>query len=586
MVIRSKNRVYYFDRHISDAVLRLVVVAVTFFFGLSSWLFLARTNKTIDAILWPRLQEELASLAGKEVTKLGTSEKSIFTRAMEEMEKDRAGITDFPDYADRISPNNQAVDMIRLRIRDLGIVMRAIGLFCLALFLFGFLVLRVIYGSSNRRWKILQWLYGAFNKDGAGRQPYGYVHSFSPVQRKVFEMAFAASKGNPDGRFDLDLERLCRQMFPGEDIITEKRRSLIAAAFTELCEEYFYFLIPGSRNTVIKTYCPVLPHEDKVRRESVRDLSGREIEVFTAGTFRFSPPLYSEYLKSRYPKLPHQVIYSLDDRKHPFAFRIYLTLWEALYDMRMQSDKEIQTHTISLSLFLLLDRACLEMSYEKDVSLLEVFHCDLSTLKEQGFIRGWYVEEHGEKAHQQWYKGVELFSYDSNINTYRLNTGLLQNKVYFFEMTPYAELDKIKILRRRCAYIDSLNTPCSRPALPGSPYCKRHARAMDFENPRLFYDKVKALPEPIEDNSPTPREQSQPENSPTGENASQTPESKPDATPESKCEATPESKCEATSESKPEAGGDPRANESPAEIVDPAPDLQSVKSPATPPKRD
>lgn len=573
MLIRSKNRVYYFDRHISDAVLRLLVFAFTLLAGVTTWLTLARPDAVIDAVFWPRLQDEIAFLTGREVTKLGTSEKTLFTQAHEEMEKDGAGITSFPDYADRISPNNQSVEMVRLRLRDLRIALRIVGLLVLDVFILGVLVLRVIYGSAPRRWKVLQWLYGLFNKDGAGRQPYGYVHSFSPLQRKVFEMAFAASKGNPDGRFDLDLDKLVKLLFPGDDVVTEKRRALTAIAFTELCEEYFYFQIPTGKTTAIKTYCPILPFEDKVRRETVRDLAGREIEVFTAGTFRFSPPLYQEYLKYRYVKLPHPVIYSIDDRKHPFAFRLYLTLWEALYDLRQQSDREIATHTVTLSLFTLLDRACLEMTYDKDASLLEAFHSDLAALKEAGFIRGWSVEEHGDKVHPQWYKGVELYSYDATTNTYFLNSNLLKHKAYIFEMTPYAELDKIKIVRRRCAYIDSLNTPCSRPALPGSPYCKRHARAMDYEHPRLFYEKVKALTGPSGEGNPPPPAAGAPES--PGAPPTTTAE-RPTAGPDGADRRGPD---------RDSTGGSPpaAADESPAEIVaGPTPAPGGTAEPASP----
>ncbi|HNW36029.1 MAG TPA: hypothetical protein PKM25_13910, partial [Candidatus Ozemobacteraceae bacterium] len=110
MVIRSRNRVYYFDRHISDAFLRLLVVVFAFFAAVSAWLMLLRTDAFIDAVFWPRLQDEIADLAGKEVTKLGMSEQSLLTRVMHEMEKDGVGITKFPDYAERISPNNQAIE--------------------------------------------------------------------------------------------------------------------------------------------------------------------------------------------------------------------------------------------------------------------------------------------------------------------------------------------------------------------------------------------------------------------------------------------------------------------------------------------
>lgn len=34
--------------------------------------------------------------------------------------------------------------------------------------------------------------------------------------------------------------------------------------------------------------------------------------------------------------------------------------------------------------------------------------------------------------------------------------------------------------------------------MAGSPYCKRHAKALDFETPKLFYEKVKALTAPDE----------------------------------------------------------------------------------------
>ncbi|MBF0501672.1 MAG: hypothetical protein HQM09_16150 [Candidatus Riflebacteria bacterium] len=496
MAIRSKHRLYIFDRHISDAVLRLSVFAISLLLAFTSWLLLLRTDSFIDAVFWPRMQKEIADLAGKEVMKLGTSEKSIFSKAMEQMEKEGAGITTFPDYAERLSPGNQAVDMIRTNLRIMRILVNVAGLITLAFFLLSFLVVRIIYGTGERRWRWVRRLYGSFNKDAASRQPYGYVHSFSPLQRKVFEMSFAASKGNADGIFELRLDRLCEQLWPGEDAVPERRRAAAALAFRELCEEYFYFQIPSKSGSIIKTYSPILPYEDQVRREYVRDPAGREIEVFTAGRFRFSPPLYTEYLKLRYPKLPHPIVYSIDDRKHPFAFRIYLALWELLQDMRRDAPPDMISNTVQINLFTLLDRACLEMSYDHESSLLEQVHNDFSALKDAGFIRGWYGDEHGERIHHLWYKGVELFNYEAAANTYRLNTALLTHKTYHVDLVPWVDLDKIRIVRRRCGYIDASNIPCNRAALPNSPYCKRHAVALDPENPRLFYEKVKALAPP------------------------------------------------------------------------------------------
>lgn len=499
MLIRSKNRLYYFDRHISDAALRLLVFAISIFFGVTSWLLLIKTDRFIDAVFWYKLQVQFADLAGREVTKLGTSEESIYTRAMRQMEQEGAGITAFPAYAEKLSPNNAMVEMINLRLRDLRLGLTGIGFFFLALFLASFLVVRIIYGSSERRWRWVQWLYQLFNRDGVSRQPYGYVHSFTPIQRKVFEMAFAASKGHPDGQFSYEVDKFATQLWPGEETTGERRRALAAIAFTDLCEEYFYFQIPVRGRSMIKTYSPILPFEDQVKREWVRDIAGREIEVFTAGRFRFSPPLYQEYLRNRYPKLPHAIVYSIDDRKHPFAFRMYLSLWEQLCDQRqesanMQGAPAVPGTTVQVTLFTLLDRACLEMAYDPEAALLEQVHADLSKLKEHGFIRGWSVEEHGERVHPLWFKGVDLFTYDAQANSYRLNSGILTHKVYSFDLVSWADLDQIKIIRRRCGYIDQLNTPCNRAALPNSPYCKRHAKALDPENPELFYQKVKALP--------------------------------------------------------------------------------------------
>ena len=517
MVIRSRNRLYYFDRHISDAFLRLTVVFLALFTGVSAWLMLLRTDPFIDAVFWPRLQDEIADLAGKEVSKLGMSEQSLLTRVMHEMEQDRAGITKFPEYAERLSPNNQAIELIRLRLTILRLMVRSIGFVFLAFFIVLFILLRVIYGGAERRWKIFHWIYGQFNKDGASRQPYGLVRSLTPFQRKMFEIAFASSKGNPDGSLEFDIGKVAALLWPGEDALTDRRRGMIAIAFTELCDEFFYFQISGQRGMAIRTYCPLIPFEDQVKREWVRDTTGREIEAFTAGRFRFSPPLYEEHLRNRYPKLPHPVAYALDDRRHPFAFRAYLTLWELLVERNRIDlaaagpDAAGISSTVELPLMGLIERACLEMSAGHDDTLLEQIHQDLGKLKELGFIRAWTIEENGDPVHPSWYKSSNLFVYDATSNTYHMNSGLITRKIYRFEMASWTDLEKIHIVRRRCAFVDNLNTPCSRQAMAGSPYCKRHAKALDFETPKLFYEKVKALTAPnesdpsVQDPSGTPQ---------------------------------------------------------------------------------
>jgi len=509
VLIRSKNRVYFFDIHISDAFLRLSTFGLTIALFFSSWLLLSYTNQVIDAAFWPRLQEETADLAGKESTKLGTSEKSVYTLAMEQMSKDGAGITKFPDYADKISPNNQAVAMIRLRLRDIRLMVHFFGLCLLACAVFFLLITRVIYGNGDSRWRLFKWIYRVFNRDAVKRQPYGYVHSFTPFQRKIFELAFAASKGNPDGSFDFEIQRFYAKLWPTEEPISERRRALLAVTFFELCEEYFYFQIPGGKTYTFKTYCPILPFEDQVQREIVRDIQGKEIEIYRAGKFRFSVPLYNEYLRYRYHKLPHHLAYSLDDRKNPYAFRIYLTLWGITQDQRKDVAKqglEGNPILVKLSLYDLFEWACFEMGTDHQNNLLEQVHADLGKLKEMGFIRNWFIEENHEKVSPLWYKDVALFVFDPQKNTFRMNTALVTNKIYQFDLAPFGELDKIKIVRRRCAYVDNFDTPCNRPAIEGSPYCKRHAKILESDSPRIFYGKVKALaapertpPEDVED---------------------------------------------------------------------------------------
>lgn len=502
MIIRSRNRLYYFDRHISDAFLRLLVVSIAIFTAVSAWLMLLRTDAFIDAVFWPRVQDEIADLAGKEVIKLGMSEQSLLTRAMHEMERDGAGITKFPEYAERISPNNQTVEMVRMRLQVLRLMVRSGGMGFLALCIVFVLILRVIYGGTQRRWKIFHWLYGLFNKDGVSRQPYGLVRSLTPFQRKLFELAFAASKGNPDGSLEFDTEKTAALLWPGEGSLTDRRRGLLAITFTELCDEFFYFQVPDKRGLAIRTYCPLVPYEDQVKREWVRDSAGREVEAFTAGRFRFSPPLYDEFLRNRYTKLPHPVAYAIDDRRHPFAFRLYLTLWEQLVErnridlVSAAADTGRMTGSVEIPLITLFERACLDMSDGHDDGLLESIHEDLGKLRELGFIRGWNIEENGERVHPAWYRTAALFAFEPVSNTYRMNSGLLAFKIYRFEMASLAELEKIHIERRRCAFVDNLNTPCSRQATAGSPYCKRHAKALDFETPKLFYEKVKALTAP------------------------------------------------------------------------------------------
>ncbi len=493
MLIRSKNRLYHFDRHISDALLRLLLFFFVILIALSSYLLLQRTDEVIDRTMWPALGDEMAHLAGKEVTKLGTSEKSLYTIVLEELQRDGVGLTRFPEYADKHSPNNQAVEMIRLQLRDLRLLVNGIGIILALTALAGFFLLRIIYGNGESRFRFNRWLYQLFNKDNACRQVQTLVHSFTPLQRKVFEMSFAASKGNPDGSFELDVLKWYKQIFPTDDEISERKRAGIAMAFHDLCEEFFFFQMTRNGQPVFRTYCPIIPLEDQVTKEFVRDLSGREIEVYKAGRFRFSPPLYQDFLRHRYPRLPHPVAYAIDDKKHPYAFRLYIMLWEAWYDQNQREDKR-GTTTICVNLNDMLNRVCVEMITSPETNLLEQLHLDIAHLKDFGVIRTCLIEEHGEKVPFTWHKEAELFVYDAAINQYRQNSHLLINKKYSFEMVPWDSLEKLKPTKRRCAYLDEFDTPCTRPAIQGSPYCKRHAKVLEHDAPRLFYGKVKFLP--------------------------------------------------------------------------------------------
>lgn len=518
MLIRAKNRLYYYDKHISDAILRLFVFFATVLIAITSYLLVFKTTDVIDEVLWIRLQDEIAILVGREVTKFGTSEKTLFTQVYEMMEKDKAGITKFPDYAEKISPGNQSVEMVRLRIRDLTIALKFIGAIFFAVLLVLIILLRIIYGYTPRKWRLVIWLYNIFNKDNISRFPYSVVHSLSPIQKKIFEIAISLSKGNPDGSFDLDVIKIAKLMYPTDTNISEKKISLIAIAFTELCEEFFYFQVPAGKITAIKTYCPIIPFEDQVKREYVRDISGREVEVFMAGRFRFAPPLYYSYVKLKYSKLPHPVIYSLDDRKSPYAFKIYLLLWEKLCENKNSSQIESKSNmnTVKVSLYTLLDNVCFEINYDKDTPYLELLHSNIEELLLNGFIKNYYIEENNRQISLDWYKEVNLFNYDSNINQYYLNTSAIDRKIYTFVLASYEELDKIKLSKRRCAYVDSLNTPCPRYAMAGSPYCKLHSKAMEFETPKLFYDKVKKITGPTSqenDNNDVPISPNEPINS-------------------------------------------------------------------------
>jgi hypothetical protein len=504
MIIRSKNRLYVFDRHISDALLRLSVLVLAVFFGITSLLLLINTDKAISRIFWPRLQNLYAFHAGKELTKIGTSEKSVFTFVWEQMEEEGVLITRFPEYADKISPNNQAVEMIRLRLRDLRIVTRTIGFLALAMGLFLFLISRFIYGNGESRFRMIRRLFLAFNGDLRNRQPHGCAFFFSPLQRKVFEIVYLFSKGNPDGTFQFDLLKAYRLIWPGDETPTELRRGLLTQAFTSLCEDYFYFPMPFGKNYVLKAFCPIIPFEDQVERGYSRDLRGKEAEVFLGGKFQFSTPLYKEYLRFRYQKLPHPIAYALDDRKNPYAFRIYLALWEKFVERRDEDGQKISVYMISLALYELMETVCFEMSYGHETNLLEMFHADITAIRELGLLKSWFIEEHGDRVGQFWYKDSELFLYDSQNNSYHLNTRLLTHKIYYFELSPAETLDKIKIVKRKCAYLDEYDTPCNRPALPNSPYCRRHAKALEYDGQRIFAGRVKALEAPA-DVPPPPR---------------------------------------------------------------------------------
>ena len=141
--------------------------------------------------------------------------------------------------------------MVRLKLRDLRLLVRTLGFLALAAALFFFLIARLIYGNGESRFRIVRWLFLTFNNDLKDRQPHGCAHFFSPLQKKVFEAVFSASKGNPDGSFQFDFLKVYKLLWPADEVPTEIRRGQLTQAFTELCEDYFYFPMPFGKSFVL-----------------------------------------------------------------------------------------------------------------------------------------------------------------------------------------------------------------------------------------------------------------------------------------------------------------------------------------------
>jgi hypothetical protein len=477
-----QNRVYYFDTHISDIILRLLVVFVFVSFFTLAIQGLLKPDLILDKVFIKKIFVDASMIFGKKTDKTGYSKESFFQKIYNEIQKDQKSLLNFEEYSLKyISDKDEDLILFKKVLREYRIEVMAISLFFLIISLILFGLIKLIYGNGNYRFKIFQKIFLFFNNEFNERCEKIYAGDFTPLQKKIFDICFYFSKGNKKGEFEFDGEKFFKILYPLEDNVQKDNLNKILLAFKELTTSYYNCYFRLNRILLKRKFCPIQVIPSQYKQKEIFTESNEICKVYKSGVFKIAVPLYENILKHRYLNLPHEMIFSIKE-EHYLGYLIYLCLWE--HKQEMLKDPSFQSQKgnfIFVSFYDLLYESAIfiENDYQKE-KLIQL-HKDLDYLLDEGFFKEWHIRD-VDKVKKDWIFKENIFVYNAKENTYDFNKKLLMEKVYYFQLAEKDELNEIYRKSQICQAIDGKGSCCDSVVLRGFNFCRKHLRQYTFDS--------------------------------------------------------------------------------------------------------
>ena len=445
------KRTYYFDRHVSDVVLRLLLVSIFIPCTIVSWFCWYHFDATLEGLFERNISLKV-QLILKRTDKTGFSATTLFQEIDTKRRNDGKGVLSYPKYLTDAGLDTKDPDLtaVRLYIFSHRLAMYAIGAFFTGLSLLLLYIIVVSYGSGTSRWRLHRYIFSFFNTDFESIAPKVGVDLLTPSQRAIFDICFRRALASEEGEFLFVANEYYRALHPRGEIDQRKMVELYGD-FYDLVERLHRFSFIRGTERVTREYCLVTPVKGKVTMVD-EEVDGVAKTFYKAGVFQIHPRLFGT-LKDDYKFVEKldPVVFAVDHGTHPFAYSIYHVIFSYRIGLEKGRFRELIQHgKLTLPLVRLLEESNLQLPEDNLRDFLADFHGDLNHLVSRKVIDAWEVRDQGIPLARDWYESIQSFSYDPDRREYKTGMEIVANKVYCFEVgiPSYPELPTGTELRR------------------------------------------------------------------------------------------------------------------------------------------
>ena len=445
------KRTYYFDRHVSDVVLRLLLVSIFIPCTIVSWFCWYRFDATLEGLFERNISLKV-QLILKRTDKTGFSATTLFQEIDAKRRNDGLGVLSYPKYLVEAGLDTKDPDLtaVRLYIFSHRLAMYAIGAFFTGLALLLLYIIVVSYGSGTSRWRLHRFIFSFFNTDFESIAPKVGVDQLTPSQRAIFDICFRRALASEAGEFLFVANEYYRALHPRGEVDQGKMVELYGD-FHDLVERLHRFSFIRGTERVTREYCLVTPVKGKVTMVD-KEIDGVAKTFYKAGVFQIHPRLFAALkVDYKFVEKLDPVVFAVDHHTHPFAYSIYHVIFSYRLGIEKGRNRELIQHgKLTLPLVRLLEESNLELPEDNLRDFLADFHADLNHLVNRKVIDAWEVRDQGIPLARDWYESIQSFSYDPDRREYKTGLEIVSNKVYCFEVgiPSYPELPTGTPVRR------------------------------------------------------------------------------------------------------------------------------------------
>ena len=430
------KRTYFFDRHISDVILRLLLVALFIPSALTLWFSISKFDSTFEGLFGTPLLEQIKDTLDRSTVQAGMGQADLFTAIETRRSKEEQGIQSYPRYLTDfgLAPDNPDITQIRLYIfyHKLATWLVIAGLAFVTLILIYLILTTYSKGTSN--WKIQRAVFRFFNHDFNLTSPDSGVTQLPLLHQILFDISYKRAMSSDVGEFLYVDKEYYELIYPGQKIHEEKLLEL-SVTFMDLCSKIYRFQHTSRKKQNIFDYCLLNPLKGKTTLTSVKN-DGVTKSYYKAGVFRIVPPLYL-YLKEHYSFMACAApeVFAIERSGHPYCYRLYRTIlyYKSVVEQGKEKDLLFDSK-IAIPLIRLLEESSIQIPEDGLRDFIADIHDDIAHLVSKKAIESWQALDNSIPLAPDWYESIRSFSFSPDSKEYKRGQEILSTKAYAFDV--------------------------------------------------------------------------------------------------------------------------------------------------------